>query len=281
MKNPASDTGIKNIIQKIDDLILYTADFIKSGKAHVSIFLNESNDLSSRFADITNAIEQVNLLGYFSERQFQQIESLFHINDDAIESALLEISTGFLDRVGDVVEGVFPQTQENIFVGRLRLLKSELKKCISRAERSKSIIIRLKQPILWENITLILKGTEIEIKQDKTSLGDYHLYALGFPKVRNRVNTRRNVLGLFISLFCTDKSELLDSTNNNNQKLKSSLSKILCGAFNTHKDPIVIELGLYKARFITRFGGDLRVNDYLSGKSITEQDEYQHQKMTL
>jgi hypothetical protein len=288
MKNVTpKNNAIANIVKKVDDLILYAKDFIKLGKAHAPVFTSENESLSNRFNDTVVAIEQINLLGYLSETQFNKIKAHFYIKSGLVEKSLLETSVEFLNsktrgQIADVVEGIFLQSENNLFIDRMYSLKNELRKCLSKEERSKEQIVGLKQPIIWEQITIILKGVEIQVNQNNKDLGDYHLYELGFPKVKNRLSKNRTVVNFFISLFFPDNSGLLDSQNNSNQKLKGSLSKILNNVFNTNKDAIEIDRHkTYRAKFITKFGGDLKINDFSSGKMLTEQDEYADYKNNL
>jgi hypothetical protein len=285
MKNATpSDIAIKNTIKDIGDLISFAKDFIKSGHNDASIFLTENGPLKQRFDKVLNALEQLRTLGYISGNQFAQVKGYFCIQDDAVAEALLNISTDYLNtnkggHIADIVEGIFPQSESNFFVERISNIKKLLEKNLSREEKAKGFIKGLKQPVRWEDVIILFDGANIEVVQDDKKLGIYSLDDLNFPKHRTNKQEKilRGVKGLFMSLFFnkTDNSvSVIDSKNNNNQKLKSSLSKILCEAFGTNKDPITISDGVYRPVFTARFGRDLRVNDHRSGGEIFENHEY-------
>jgi hypothetical protein len=169
--------------------------------------------------------------------------------------------------------------EQKSFIERVSEVKKLLQKSLSREEKVKGLIKGLKQPVRWEDITILFDGANIEVIQDDRNLGTYSLDDLNFPKHKTNKQDKilRGVKGLFMSLFfnTTDKSvSVIDSKDNNNQKLKSGLSKVLCEAFGTNKDPIEIRNGEYRAIFIARFGGDLRVNEHRSGGEIFENHEY-------
>lgn len=285
MKNATpSDIAIKNTIKDIDDLISFVKDFIKSGHNDASVFLIESGPLVRRFDKILNALEQLKTLGYISENQFAQIKSHFYIKDNVVADALLDVSTDYLNtnkggHIADIVEGIFPQSESNLFVERVSEIKKLLQKSLSKEEKAKGLIKGLKQPVRWEDITMLFDGASIEVIQDDRNLGTYSLDDLNFPKHRtsNQEKILRGVKGFFMSLFfnVTDKSiSVIDSKDNNNQKLKSGLSKVLCEAFDTNKDPVEIKDGVYRPVFIARFGGVLRVDEHRSGGQLFDNHEY-------
>ena len=142
--------------------------------------------------------------------------------------------------IEDIIDGEFTQSKDNLFLERMINLKKTLKNCLSKEEKTKGIIAGIKSPVIWEKITMIFNGDTLKIKQDNFVIGEYTLMELGFPKIK----TERTVTGLFYSLFVREnqpKNNLLLSTDNKNQKIKSNLSKILCNAFNTNIDPISID----------------------------------------
>jgi hypothetical protein len=285
MKNATpSEIPITKIIEQTKDLIAFSEDLISKGDATSRDILIDDKDqyreMYKKFETIIQSLKQLNNLGYFSKEQYKRITDNFFIKDENI----LDIATGilspsFIDTkegyIQDIVTDIYPEVKENRFVIRLKTILEELKKCISKTTKASNVIKGLKQPIVWEQITIILKGLEVEIKQNKKSLGDYSIEDLGFPKFKGN----RNVTAIFFSLFTkeTEKvSSILDSKNNKNQKLKSSLFKILINVFNTNKDPIEIDKkGLYKAKFRVSTGGELRINEHRSGGQFLDNYDYE------
>jgi hypothetical protein len=285
MKNATpSDIAIKNVLKDIDELISYAKDFIKVGHNDAPVFLAECGPLERRFDKVLNALEQARVLGYITQEQFTQIKKYFYIMDDNASQSLENVSTNYLNtnkggHIADIVERIFPQTENNLFIERMSEMKKLLEKSLSKEEKVKGLIKGLKQPIRWEEVILLFDGANIDVIQDDRNLGKYSLDDLNFPKLRTNKQDKilRGVKGIFMSLFFnkTDKSiSVIDSKDNNNQKLKSSLSKILCEAFGTNKDPIEITDGVYRPVFIARFGGELRINEHRSGGELFDNKEY-------
>lgn len=285
MKNATpSDIAIKNILKDIDELISYAKDFIKAGHNDAPVFLAESGPLERRFDKVLNALEQARVLGYIKPEQFTQIKEYFYITDNNIFKSLEDVSTDYLNtnkggHIADIIERIFPQTENNLFIERISGMKKQLEKNLSKEEKAKGLIKGLKQPVRWEDVTMLFDGANIEVIQDDRNIGTYSLDDLNFPKHKTNKQEKilRGVKGLFMSLFfnITDKSiSVIDSKDNNNQKLKSSLSKTLCEAFGTNKDPIKITDGVYRPIFIARFGGELRIDEHRSGGELFENQEY-------
>lgn len=285
MKNATpSEIPITKIIEQIKNLITFSEDLISKGDATARDILIDDKDqyreLYKKFEIIIQSLKQLNNLGYFNEEQYKRIADNFFIKDENIlDIAMENLGPSFIDTkegyIQDIVTDIYPETKENRFVIKLKIIVEELKKCISKTTKASSVIKGLKQPIVWEQITIILKGLEVEVKQNEKSLGDYSIEDLGFPKFKGL----RNVTALFFSLFTkeTEKvSSILDSKNNKNQQLKSSLSKILSNAFNINKDSIEIDRkGLYKAKFRVSTGGELRINEHRSGGQFLDNYDYE------
>lgn len=285
MKNATpSEIPITKIIEQTKDLIAFSEDLISKGNATARDILIDDNEqyreLYKRFESIIQSINQLNTLGYFSKDQYERIASNFFIKDEAIlDIAIDNLGSSFIDTkdgyTQDIITDIYPPTKENRFLVKIRIILEELKKCISKTTKASSVINGLRQPIIWEQITIILKGLEVEIKQNEKSLGDYAIEDLGFPKFKGP----RNVTSIFFSLFTKEIekiSSMLDSKDNRNQQLKSSLFKILGNIFNTNKDPIEIDRnGLYKAKFKVSTGGELRVNEHRSGGSFIDNYDYE------
>ncbi len=286
MKNATpSEIPITKIIEQIKDLITFSEDLISKGDATARDILIDDKDqyreLYKKFEIIIQSLKQLNNLGYFNEEQYKRIADNFFIKDENIlDIAMDNLGPSFIDTkegyIQDIVTDIYPETKENRFVVKLKIIVEELKKCISKTTKASSVIKGLKQPIIWEQITIILKGFEVEIKQDNKSLGEYNIQDLGFSKVKGL----RNISGFFFSLFIKETqkvSSILNSKKNENQKLKSSLSKVLTNAFNTNKDPIEIDKnGLYKAKFKTHSGAELRVNEHRSGGQFLDNHNYEN-----
>lgn len=173
----------------------------------------------------------------------------------------------------------FSDKSERTFMAgpKLELALEEIEKVlVTNINKKTSFVIeKLKTPIKWENITLIFNTDSLKIKQDSTILGTYTLKEIGIPKLRK---TKSNsVYHFFFSLFLTDHygaNDLLLVTNNNNQKNKSNLSKILRNAFSTNKNPIGIDkkTNKYIPLFKVSAGEDFRINDHRSGGKLYEKD---------
>lgn len=285
MKNATpSEIPINKIIEQTKDLIVFSQNLVTNNNATAGDVALDNNGLYSKlyrkFEAIIQSIKQLNNLGYFSEEQYKRISENFYIKDDAVLDIAIDIlSSSFIDTkegyIQDIVTDIYPEVKENRFVSKIQIILEELKKCISKTTKASSVIKGLKQPIVWEQITIILKGLEVEIKQNEKSLGDYSIEDLGFPKFKGL----RNVTAIFFSLFTEEiekVSSILNSRNNKNQQLKSSLFKILSNTFNTNKDPIEIGRGgLYKAKFKTSTGGELRINEHKSGGQFLDNYDYQ------
>lgn len=274
-----SDIAIRNVLKDIDELISYAKDFIKAGHNYASDFLSESSSLAYRFDKIINSIEQLKNLGYIKENQFTQIKNLFYIKDNSVANALLDVSTDYLNtnkggHIADIVDGVFPQTESNLFLERMIDLKNSLSNTLSKEEKTRAIVKGLRGDFSWERITIYFKGDEVDICQDDRNLGEYTLEALGIPKPKGK----SNVKGLFVGLFIDDERTgvlLFSKDNNKNQALKKRLTSILCNAFDTNKDPIKRDVnGIYTPIFKAKTGGLLRINDHPSGISLSEDYEY-------
>lgn len=279
MKNATpSDTAIKNVIKDIDEIISYAKDFIKAGHNYASDFLNESSSLAYKFDKIINSIEQLKNLGYIKENHFTQLKNLFYIKDDSVANALLDVSTDYLNtnkggHIADIVDGIFPQTEQNLFISRLLEQKELLKNFLSKEERTKAIVKGLRGDFSWRKITIYLKGEEVDIYQDQRNLGEYKLDKLGIPKPKGQSSVR----GFFIGLFIDDERTgvlLFSKKNNKNQALKKKITAILCNAFGTNIDPIEIdEYHNYTPIFKAKLGGELRSNDHRSGKKLPKEYE--------
>lgn len=279
MKNATpSDIAIKNILKDIDELISYAKDFIKAGHNDASVFLAENGGLVSKFDMVTEALQQLKILGYLTESQFTKIKNHFYIKDDVISDALLNISTDYLNtnkggHIADIVERIFPQTESNLFIERMLELKKEIENTLSKQEKTKGIVKGLRGDFSWRRITIYLKGEEVDICEDNRNLGEYTLDKLGISKPKGKSNVR----GFFIGLFVDDERTgilLASKKNNKNQALKKRLTAILCNAFDKNIDPIEIdEYHNYAPIFKAKLGGELRSNDHPSGKKLPKEYE--------
>lgn len=160
-------------------------------------------------------------------------------------------------------------------------LKHKLEKKISRDEKIKGVVKGIKKPMRWEDITIIYDGDSIKVKQHDKSLGKYSLLDIGIPKITPR--RTGGVARLFLLFFLKDelsKNQLdtLLSSNSDNHKNKSNLSKMLCSAFGTNIDPIKIDskTKLYSPIFKATYGGDLKLNEYPSGGHFYDSSESLH-----
>lgn len=280
MKNATpSDIAIRNVLKDIDELISYAKDFIKAGHNYASDFLSENSSLAHRFDKIINSIEQLKNLGYIKENQFTQIKNLFYIKDDSIANALLDVSTDYLNtnkggHIADIVDGIFPQTESNLFIERMLVLKKTLENTLSKTEKSKAVIKDLRGNFSWERITIYLTGQQVEVKQDDRNLGEYSFDDLGLPKAKGESNVRGLFLGFFLDNEQTGKL-LFSENNNKNQALVTKLNTILCNAFDTNIKPIEIgQNKIYKSKFKAKTGGELGINDHRSGRTLPEEYEY-------
>jgi hypothetical protein len=279
MKNATpSDIAIRNVINDIDELISYAKGFIKASHNDASEFLNEYVPLGKKFDSVLSGIEQIRTLGYINSAQFEKIKIHFYITDEDVFKSLEDVSTDYLNtnkggHIADIIERIFPQTEENLFIERMNNLKESLNKALSKEEKTRSIVKGLKGNFLWEKITIMLKGIEVDVFQDNRKLGEYTLDDLGFPKAKGQSNVR----GLFMGFFFDNKKTgiLLFSEKNKNQALKKILSAVLRNAFSTNIDPIEIdENKVYKPKFKVKTGGMLRINEHRSGMSLNEEQEY-------
>lgn len=150
------------------------------------------------------------------------------------------------------------------------------------ASASKINLVGLKQPVRWEKIQLSFDGDNIKIKQDDTFLGDeVPVSALGLQK-RAKENAKTSLTGFFTALFYdSEKSKLLESISNTNQKHKSAVSKILKELFETNIDPIDIDQKkmIYVPKFKTDLYGqlrDLRAELFRSGKEYNDEIYYEN-----
>lgn len=282
MKNATpSEIAIKKIIDMVDDLINFATELVNSKKNYAVDLIDENDtqgELHRKLDFIIKSIEQINTLGFLKENQFKAIKSNFYIEDEKVFEIvfpLISNAGNYKGHIEDIIDGEFTQSKDNLFLERMINLKKTLKNCLSKEEKTKGIIAGIKSPVVWEKITMIFNGDTLKIKQDNLITGEYTLMELGFPKIK----TERTVTGLFYSLFVREnqpKNNLLLSTDNKNQKIKSNLSKILCNAFNTNIDPINIDkYGFYKARFKTHLSGELYENKYASGGFLNENQEYE------
>lgn len=172
----------------------------------------------------------------------------------------------------------FSDKSERTFMAGPKLDEAiaEIKETLSNVTpEAKKKIKNLKNPIRWENITLLFNTDSVKIKQDSTLLGEYTLKELGVPKLRK--NQSNGVYSFFTRLFFKEHyihSDILSVKDKNNQKLKSNLSKILREAFNTNKDPISIDqkTGKYIPLFKVGVGNDYRINNYHSGRRLYDKD---------
>jgi hypothetical protein len=282
MKNATpSEIAIKKIIDMVDDLINFATELVNS-KKNYAVDLIDKNDtqgeLHRKLDFIIKSIEQINTLGFLKENQFKAIKSNFYIKDEKVFEIvfpLISNSGNYKGHIEDIIDGEFTQSKDNLFLERMNNLRKALKNCLSKEEKTQGIIKGLKKPLNWEQVVMIFNGDTLKIKQNDKTIGEYTLEELGFPKIK----TERTVTGLFYSLFVREnqpKNNLLLSTDNKNQKIKSNLSKILCNAFNINIDPISIDkYGFYKARFKTHLSGELYENRYASGGFLNENQEYE------
>ena len=285
MKNATpSDIAIKNILKDIDGLISYAKEFIKEGLNDASVFLIENGNLGKRFDKVLDALEQARVLGYINPERFAQIKTHFYIADNKVFESLIDVSTDYINtnkggHIADIVERIFPQTEENLFIERMTDLKKSVQICLSKEEKAKAIIKGLAQPVKWENITLLFDGGNFVVFQDKKNLGTYSLTELNFPrfKTRNRNKELRTVRGFLLSLCSYKQKEIrhiLNYQDTNNQKLKEKFVKVLQNAFQTNKDPVRkndVDL-IYEPIFDIKFSGDLGVNNFRSGKEEYDDD---------
>ncbi len=282
MKNATpSEIAIRKIIDMVDDLINFSTELVKD-KKNYAVDLVDQNDIQGelhrKLDFIIQSVEQINTLGLLKENQFKAIKSNFYIQDEKVFEIvfpLISTSGNYRGHIEDIVDGEFNQPKENLFISRMKELKNSLKNCLSKEEKTKGIITGLKNPIIWEKVTMIFNGDTLKIKQENSIVGEYTLAELGFPKIK----TERTVTALFYSLFVRENqpnNNLLLSTDNKNQKIKSNLSKIFCNAFNTNNDPIGIDkYGFYKAKFKTSLSGELYENTYSSGGLLNENKDYE------
>lgn len=165
-----------------------------------------------------------------------------------------------------------PMTHHYFDIFNLKIIKR-----ITESTNKNAIKIKgIRKPLRWEDVTIIYCGEIIKIKQNNTSLGEYDLNDLGIPKIgKTRMDGVRQ---FFMSLFFIEyykENTKLDSKNNNQQKLKSNLSKILKEAFETNIDPIGIdkENNRYIPLFKVSISEGLRVNDFASGVKFNDTDK--------
>ncbi len=286
MKNATpSDMAIQKILSKIEDFINHCCFYFIDGNEPNPDELFSDEKLEEMYQKIVSAIENLNNLGYIGDKEFEQVRGLLNtVDDDVLYRAGLCFDSNDVKKKLHLLDLLPTVTFEDKldsspFLKRFLKINDLLTKQLSREEKARKLITGLKQPVVWEQITIYFNGNEVEIKQNDRSLGVYSLTGLNFPKQKTNKGEKalRTSRGFFMALFfSTTKSvgEILSYEDNNNQKLKSSISKILCDAFNTNKDPIRKNNGIYEPIFNARFSAELRVNEHRSGGELFENQEY-------
>lgn len=260
MKNATPSKGhpVKTVLKLLEDLSAEIITSFTSRKAYdkrpVEYFLEKFQKVKDRTIRLYES-------HFFDEKGLERIEQ--------------DIFTP-LDTANDV--------DFSLLLSSFDKLKLILEKKISKDEKIKGVIKGITHPVRWENITIIYDGDFIKVKQNTKSLGQYSLSEIGIPKITPKRSS--GVAKIFLLLFLKDElqpsqQDILVSSNTNNHKNKSNLSKILCSAFGTNADPIKIDLEtrLYAPIFRATYGGNLKLNEYRSGRKLYEETDLEQDSL--